>query len=82
MIVEEFCSIYMQKPRVQGAAASDIGERMESAREFVGRKEDMRKADGPKTDARKLGANKQGKEPHTLKTDTQRLNAPKGERKP
>ena len=82
IIVEEFCSTYMQKPGVQGAAASDIGERMECAREFAGRKADMRKADGPKTDARKLGANKQGKELHTLKTDTQKLNAQKGERKP
>ena len=82
IIVEEFCSTYMQKPGVQGAAASDIGERMERAREFAGRKADMRKADGPKTDARKLGANKQGKELHTLKTDTQKLNAQKGERKP
>lgn len=82
IIVEEFCSTYMQKPGVQDAAASDIGERMERAREFAGRKADMRKADGPKTDVRKLGANKQGKEPHTLKTDTQKLNAQKGERKP
>ena len=82
MIVEEFCSIYMQKPRVQGAAASDIGERMERAREFAERKADTRKADGPKTDARKLGASKQSKEPYTLKTDTQKLNAQKGERKP
>lgn len=81
MIVEEFCFTYMQSPGARGEAG-DLGERMERAREFAGRKADMRKADGPKTDVRKLGANKQGKEPHTLKTDTQKLNAQKGERKP
>ena len=81
MIVEEFCFTYMQSPGARGEAG-DLGERMEHARDPAGRKADTRKSDGPTTHARKLGANKQGKEPHTLKTDTQKLNAQKGERKP
>ena len=81
MIVEEFCFTYMRSPGARGETG-DLGERTEHARDPAGRKADTRKSDGPTTHARKPDATKQDKDSHTPKTDVQKLNAQKGERKP